>query len=169
MLEELQGGLLERDFGVSHEGNRMPGEVERVALVVHHDFHVGRALIFGWVNDLVSQRGHGGLGVFLEHAHRGVDNVGVYVWLVALDVDDDVNLVCLGHLRDSFGAAPMVGGGHGCLPAEVSHRVVDARVVGRHNHSVHVGLCNAVVDVLDQVFTGDLFGHLEDRLARQAG
>jgi len=103
------------------------------------------------------QRRHGNVGVLDQETGEGVDVIRVDFGLVALDVDDDIDVQTGHRLGDAIGAALVIGAGQDAGGPEALGRSDDAFVVGRNQDALgQPGLAGLLVRVLDEVFAGVL-------------
>ncbi len=165
--EGIADSLARLGKAVAIPGNGCPGEVERIALAVHHHFYrVGVKRLFRAV-DRHGQRSHPhlALGQILcdlannrRRDHR----------LVALNVHNDriiAKAALLYHLCQPLGAGLVIGTGHAHFAPGRLNRLGYVWVIGRHDNSRCAGLACPLQDVHDHWLAVDI----HQRLTRQAG
>ena len=116
-----------------------PREAGEVVLLAAVDDHLDHVVVdqFGGLRDALVERRHLDRGVGQERRHNLIDGARIDQRLVALHVDDDVDV----HAGDDFGEPIGAGLMRGfCEPhaaAEFVHARRDAEVVGRDDHFAH--------------------------------
>ena len=149
----------------THEWNRGPGKVQRIALGIDDDLHDARIVEIGRLVDPPAQRGDE-LGRPLDkRRRRRVDGLRDNQRLVSLDVHDDVGTKGRGDFGEPVGAGRVRRARHDRCAAESINLARDTLVIGGDENGIDAPrLLGAAAHVLDHCLV------IDERkwLARQA-
>lgn len=79
-------------FAIAAKGNGRAGEIERGLIRSHDDFHDVRILQLTHAHDRSRERAHFGVGIRAQNAHREINRLGRNQRLIALNIDDDIDV-----------------------------------------------------------------------------